>query len=419
MKIPLVLVFAASMNLGWAGDWPGWRGPDQDGSAEGKAPPAKFSPSENLLWRAQLPGRGCSTPIVVDGKIILTSEIDGKDGVIAFDMEGKELWRKQFGKIRPGRGQRVGSSANSSPVTDGEAVYVFFKSGTLAALDLSGKERWSFNAFERFGEDKLWWDVGTSPVIAGGNLVVAMMQTDAPSWVVALNREDGGTVWENDRHFETGAESGDSYTTPLVVEIEGQETVVCWGADHLTGQDAKSGEILWTCGGFNPEKKKAWRVIASAVASGDVALVPYARGEFVSGVRMGGSGDITDKAVLWTAKLGSDASTPIANDGRFYVLTDSGMKRGTVSCLDVSSGKVLWKDKLPKGAQIYYSSPLLAGNLLICAREDGTVITATVGDNGLENVETNEIGEGVIASPVLVDGKLLIRGDRSLFCFGE
>ncbi|MFC7339510.1 PQQ-binding-like beta-propeller repeat protein [Haloferula chungangensis] len=418
MKLTPLILLSTAWTL-TAAEWPGWRGAEQDGSVAGEKPPAKFSAEENLLWKAALPGRGCSTPIVVDGKIILTSEIEGKDGVIAYDMEGKELWRKTFGKIIPGRGQRVGSSANSSPVTDGEAVYVYFKSGQLAALELSGDVRWEMNLFKKFGEDKLWWDVGTSPVIAGGNLVVAMMQTDAPSYIVSLDRKTGNTVWKNDRHYETGPESGDSYTTPLVYDIDGKETLVCWGGDHLTGQDVATGEILWTVGGFNPDKKKGWRVIASAVASGDVALVPYARGEYVAGVKMGGKGDTTEKAHLWKHKLGSDSATPAADDGKFYILTDRGPQRGLVTCIDAPSGKVLWKDKLPKAAQTFYASPIIAGGLLVCPREDGVVLTAKIGKEGLEEIKSNELGEGVIASPVVVDGQLLLRGDRSLFCFAN
>lgn len=402
-----------------AADWPGWRGAEQAGSAAGKMVPGEFSKDKNLLWAVELPGRGCSTPIVVDGKIIVTTSIDGKDGVVAYDLEGKELWRKSFGEIIPGRGQRVGSSANSSPITDGEAVYIFFKSGQLAALELSGEVRWEMNLFKKFGEDKLWWDVGTSPVIAGGNLVVAMMQTDAPSYIVSLDSRTGKTVWENKRYFETGAESSDSYATPLVFEIDGEETLVCWGADHLTGQDVETGEVIWTVGGFNPKKLKGWRVIASAVASGDVALIPYARGEYVAGIRMGGKGDVTEKAHLWKHKLGSDSATPVAADGRFYVLTDRGPKRGLVTCIDAESGKVLWDDKFPKAAQTFYASPIIAGGLLVCPREDGVILTAKIGKEGLEDVISNELGEGVIASPAVMDGKLLLRGDRSLFCFGN
>lgn len=382
--------------------------------------PVKFSQQENLLWKVKLPGRGCSTPVVVDGKIFVTTPIDGEDGVVAYDFQGKELWRKKFGKLEPGRGQRVGSSSNSSPLCDGELVFVFFKSGHLAALSLDGEERWSMNLFEKYGENKLWWDVGTSPVIAGGNLVVAMMQTDAPSYIVSLDRKTGQEVWKIGRKYETGAESGDSYTTPLVLTIDGRETLVLWGADHLSGHDVDSGKMLWSCGGFNPKKLKAWRVIASAVETDGVVVVPYGRGEYMAGIRPGGSGDITATARLWSKKgLGADSSTPVAKDGLIYLLIDSGRKRGRVTCLDAVSGEVKWETKLPKAPQIYYASPVLSGDRIYCVREDGMVFSGKLTPNGLEDVVANEIGEGVIASPVVVDGKLLLRGDVSLMCFGK
>ena len=140
-----------------AEDWTAWRGPGQNGAVMKREAPTEFSPSENLRWKVEWPGRGCSTPIVVDGKVVITSPVGKEDGVLAFDMEGKKLWRRMLGPLKPGRGQRVGSAANSSPVSDGECVFAYFKSGNFAAPDLSGKILWKTNIFERFGEKKLWW----------------------------------------------------------------------------------------------------------------------------------------------------------------------------------------------------------------------------------------------------------------------
>ncbi|BCX46152.1 serine /threonine protein kinase [Haloferula helveola] len=403
-----------------AADWPAWRGPNQNGSVEIDSAPSKFAGDKGVLWKAELPGRACSTPIVAKERIFVSAPIDGKDGLVAFDMQGKELWRTSLGKIRPGRGQRVGSSANSSPVTDGESVFAYFKSGELAAFDFEGKLLWKTNLFERFGEDKLWWDVGTSPVLAGGRVVVSVMQTDGNSYMVSFDKKSGEVAWKVDREFDTAKESGDSYTTPLVLDLDGKETIVNWGADHLTGHAADDGSLLWTCGGFNPEKVGMWRVIASAVATDGIAVVPYARGGQLAGVKLGGSGDITDSAFLWKKKdLGTDAASPAAHDGKVYLLTDSGKDRGQITCLDAKSGDVLWESKLPKGAQIYYSSPVLAGNVLYCVREDGVLFAAKVTDEGLEDIVEVETGQSVIASPVVLDGKLLIRGDRSLICYGN
>ena len=187
--------------------------------------------------------------------------------MVSYDWDGKELWRVTLGTSVPGRGQRVGSAANSSPVTDGEHVFAYFKSGNVAALTMEGKVLWKINLIEKYGKDYLWWDQGTSPVLAGGNLVIAVMQSEGATFLVSLDPKTGKEVWRTDRKYETGPESGDGYTTPHVLEIDGVETIVTWGADHVTGHDAKTGKLIWEVGDFNPTKMKAWRVIASAVVT--------------------------------------------------------------------------------------------------------------------------------------------------------
>jgi len=279
---------------------------------------------------------------------------------------------------------------------------------------------WKTNLIERYGEDKLWWDQGTSPVLVDGKVVVAVMQTEGESYLVAFDKPTGKEVWRVSRVFETGKESGDAYTTPLVCEVDGKETIVCWGADHLTGHDPRTGRLLWSCGGFNPGKKGMWRVIASAVSTKGIAVAPYGRGEHLAGIRMGGSGDVTSEAWLWKREgIGADSSTPAVHGGRVYLLIDQGKLRGTVHCLEAATGRTLWKSRLPKGAQIYYASPLLVGDKLYCAREDGTVFCGRVTDDGLVDVKANELRETVIASPVATDGKLLIRGSEHLYCFED
>lgn len=420
MIFPAFLLSVMGLVSAGAENWSGWRGPQGNGSLAAGETPTQFSAEKNLKWKVALPGRGCSSPVVWGDRIFVTTPVGEEDGVVAYDGEGKEVWSKTFGALEPGRGQRIGSSANSSPLTDGERVYVYFKSGNLAALTMAGELLWKINLFGKYGENKLWWDNGTSPVLAGGNLILAMMQTDAPSYLVALNPKTGEKVWKVDREFEVGIESGDSYTTPHVIKDGEREVLVCFGADHLTGHDAKTGEQLWFCGGINPKKEKAWRVIASSVLTKDVAVVPIARGAEVGGIRVGGKGDLTKTNWLWRKKMsGTDAATPVARDGKVYLLSDRGKTRGTVTCLEAETGKVLWEETLPKSAQTYYASPVLVGNKFYCPREDGVVFCATLGPKGFEAVSANAIGEGVIASPAVLGKSLLIRGDSHLFCFEE
>lgn len=373
-----------------------------------------------MLWKIELPGRGCSTPIAWKDKLFVTSPIDDKDGLLAYDAWGKELWRISFGAMTPGRGQRVGSSTNSSPITDGNIVVAYFKSGTVACVDLDGKPLWQINLQENYGKDKLWWDQGTSPIFAGGHVVVAVMQTEGESYMVALDPKTGKEVWKTSRKFETGKESGDSYTTPHVVKKDGKEEIITWGGDHLTGHDAKTGKLIWQCGGFNPKRADMQRVIASAVVGDGLAVVPFNRGDSLAAIRLDGSGDVSETHWTWrNDQLGSDASSPILHDGKFYVLKDGGPNRGRLTCLDAKSGEKIWESNLPKAPQVYYSSPLLVGDQIYCVREDGMVFSGKITKDGLSNIKSHALEEGVIASPISVGGRLIFRSDKSLFCFGN
>ena len=153
------------------------------GSVETGNYPVEFN-AENYLWRARLPGKGCSTPIVLDRTIYVTAPVDGNDAVLAFDWTGAEKWRTTFGPEDAGK-HRNGSGSNASPVTDGNAVYAYFKSGTLAAIGLDGTVRWQTNLVKQFGKDTLFWDHGTSPVLTDDFVVMARMHS-GESWIAAL-----------------------------------------------------------------------------------------------------------------------------------------------------------------------------------------------------------------------------------------
>ena len=196
----LVLLICVFNAASLAENWSSWRGETQNGVSE-SSPPHSFSEKSNLAWKVELPGRGCSTPVVWGKRIFVTSEMEEQDAILAFDDSGKELWRATLGEFRPGRGKRVGSGANSSPITDGKRLFVYFKSGNFAAFSLKGKLLWKTNLIERFGEDKLWYDQGTSPVFAGGNVVIAVMQTEGDSYLVSFDKDSGEEVWKTPRNY--------------------------------------------------------------------------------------------------------------------------------------------------------------------------------------------------------------------------
>jgi len=395
-----------------AENWPQWRGPLAHGVANDGDYPVEFSSDTNVAWKVALPGVGCSTPIVWDDGIIVTCGIDGQDGVVCYGQDGSERWRRQLGPERPGK-HRNGSGSNPSPVTDGKYVVAYFKSGTVAGLTIDGRELWRINLQEKYGEDTLWWDIASSPALAGDRVLVAVMQA-GNSYLVALDLATGGVLWKVPREYACPQESDQAYASPQVVKIDGQEVLVTLGSDHLTGHDVATGKLLWECGGFNPDNKGMWRVIASAAIEGDIAFVPYGRGECLAGVRLGGSGDVTATNRLWEREgrgLGAEVPTPVVRAGLVYLLGDS----GRVACFDIESGNELWSGDLPRSRNRYFSSPLLAGDKLYCPREDGIIFVGRVSDAAFELLAENDMGEPTIAAPVPIRGGLLIRGREHLF----
>jgi outer membrane protein assembly factor BamB len=395
-----------------AENWPQWRGPEANGVAADGDYPVEFSSDRNVAWKVALPGVGCSTPIVWDDAIFVTCGIDGEDGVVCYGLDGSERWRRQLGPERPGK-HRNGSGSNPSPVTDGKYVVAYFKSGTVAGLTTDGQELWRCNLQEMYGDDSLWWDVGSSPMLSGDRVIVAVMQA-GNSYLVALDLATGEVLWKVPREYACPVESDQAYASPQVVKLDGRAVLVTLGSDHLTGHDVETGELLWECGGFNPDSQGMWRVIASAVIDGDVAFVPYGRGDRLAGIRLGGSGDVTATNRLWEKEgrgLGAEVPTPVVRDGRAYLLGDA----GRVACFDVESGDELWSGKLPKSGKRYFSSPLLAGDKLYCPREDGMIFVGRVSDAGFDLLAENDMGEPTIAAPVPIRSGLLVRGREHLF----
>lgn len=396
-----------------ADNWPQWRGPTQNGVAPGQGYPTSWSPTENVRWKVALPGRGASTPVVWEDHIFLTSGVGGKNTVLCFDRQGKTRWTKTLGSEIEGENKKA-SGANPSCTTDGQHVYGYFKSGQFVCLDFDGQVVWE----TKIGydvQDGLWWDLGNSPVLTKDNVVLPLMVT-GPSYLIAFDKATGKVAWKQDRNVPAPDEAAQSYTTPIVYrDVNGKEVIVVAGADHVTAHDAESGQELWRVGEMNPAQNKYNRSISSPVLSGDVVLVPYSRGNTVTAIRTGGQGDVTKSQVLWIQEnLGADVPTPVAADGKLYVCSD----KGEVVCLGVGSQKELWRTKVESNRNVYSSSPILANGYLYITREDGTTFVIDAGGKH-EVIAKNSLDETTVATPVFVDGTILIRTYDSLYCIGK
>ena len=417
-RLTFVMVMILMVMTAHSQNWPQWRGPEANGIASPGTYPVKFSATDGLLWKAELPGKGGSTPIVWEDRIFLTSGVgeknEGEDGVLCFDLTGKLLWQVKLGKQSPGRHPR-GSGSCPSVITDGKRLFVFFKSSTLAALDFEGNILWKTNLEESYGKISYFWDIGTSPVLADGNVVIAVMH-EGKSYLLALEQATGKVIWKVDRNYPCEVETAQSYTTPIVTK-EGRRTkIIVWGADHLTEHDAATGKTIWVCGGFNPDQRPNWRTIASPIIYMDIAVVPYGRGRFLRGVKIGGSGDITEEALLWEkSRIGTDVATPVASDGKVYIVSFN----GKIWCLDIKSGKELWQTQLPGGNGMFYSSPTLAGNKLYICSEEGAFYVCEVTPTGMQILNQTKFEDYFVATPVLVNNNILLRGEKNLYCIGK
>ncbi len=393
-------------------DWPRWRGPHDDGCAPAGAYPAAWGTDSNVLWKVPLPGRGCSTPIVWKQRIYVTAPLEGKDALLALDAEGRTVWQATFGAEKPGK-HRAGSGSNPSPVTAGDGLFVYFKSGTLAAVEFDGKIRWQTNLQDRWGKVVLYWDIGNSPALTEKDVVIAVMH-GGDSFLVAFDQHTGAVHWKVPRNYKTALEGDHSYTTPLVIRHHGAEALLVLGGERLTIHSAADGRVLWTCGDFNPDAKKNWPPVASPVLAGDLALVPYGRGLFLHAIRLAGAGDVTKTQRVWKREVpASFCPTPVLAAGRAYSLSD----RGDVTCVAAATGQTEWSGQLATNMHRYYASPLLADGKLYCAREDG-LVSVVRADGKFEVLAELPLGERMIASPVPTGQRLLFRGEKHLLCVG-
>jgi outer membrane protein assembly factor BamB len=387
-----------------ADNWPNWRGPNANGVAASGDFPIKWSASENVLWSIDLPSHGASTPIVWQDRIYLTLSQDGRNLARCYNWQGEQQWQVDVGQERPGKNKKA-SGCNSSPITDGQHVYVYFKSGDFACLDMQGRIVWQTNLQEKFAEDTLWWDLGTSPVLTDEHVVVAVVQS-GPAYIVALDKVTGDVAWKVDRLLNAPEEANQSYSTPLVIQHDGKQMLVVLGADHVTAHDAADGRELWRVNGFNPNNNGYNRSIASPVYADGIIVVPYDRGTTLTAISLDGD-------VLWRDDaISADVPTPAAIEGKVYVCHD----KGRIACLDIKSGKQLWSAETPRNRNAFSSSPILAGNRIYLAREDGAVFVIDADSH--QWLATNQLDGFTVATPVLVDGKILIRTAEHLYCIG-
>jgi outer membrane protein assembly factor BamB len=412
-------------------NWAQWRGPNSNGSTQSARDlPVTWTETQNIRWRTKLPSWSAATPIVWGDSIFITSAEEGfvrlgegrrrsagepspdkifllavnrKDGSIRWQSQidsGNQLFRKQ-------------NSASPSPITDGKSVWIATGNGKLACLTMDGKEVWKRDIQADYGRFGFNHGYASTPLMYGARLYVQVlhgMHTDDPSYVFAVDKNTGKTVWKVERPTDAVQESPDNYATPQIVMVSGKLQLVISGADYATGHDLDSGKEIWRIGGFNPTNNPANRTIASSLVIGGNVFTTSTRGRPFIGFRAGGSGVITGRNELWTNNLGADVPTPTTDGKYIYVLVDNGI----MNCLEAVTGTVVYQgQRIERGT--YSSSPLLADGKIYCVNEEGTTTAVKVGPE-FEILGVSKLDSHTLASPVADGNQIFIRTADFLYC---
>ncbi len=452
-------------------NWHQWRGPNADGTSPNADPPIEWSQEKNIKWKVAVPGRGSSTPIVWGDQLFVLSAIktdrqkEGSDANATDEPQraagparqdqgqtgsGQERRGQGFGGQGrggqgPGRGGRGGfggppptnyyefvvicynratgekmwqqvatesvpheaghgtnTFASGSPVTDGKHLYVPFGSRGIFCFDMEGNKKWERQLGQM--ETRAQFGEGSSPTLHGDTLIVPW-DHEGQSFITALDARTGETKWKTDREERT------TWATPFIAEYQGKTQVVTNGS-RVRSYDLETGELIWECGGQvdNP--------IPSPVRLGDVVycMTGY-RGNAVYALSLDAVGDITDSdKVIWSR---NDAApyvpSPTLYKGQLY-FTKS--RDGVLSSLNASTGDVLISQTRLPGIRSVYASPVAAQNRVYFSSREGITLVLKHGST-LDVLATNDLGEGIDASPAMVGNQLFIRTEGHLYCIAE
>jgi len=416
ISISLVALMAAPS----AENWPQWRGPSLNGLSGEKNLPVRWSKTENVTWKLDLPAWSGSTPIVWGDRIFLNvaEDLRRRDGDNLFlwcvdRNKGTVLWKRPLGGGN--HQERKQNMSTPSPVTDGAHVWAMTGTGIIKAFDFAGSEQWARVLQQEYGRFGLNWGYGSSPMLHGGALFVQVlhgMRTDDPSYLLRIDAATGKTIWRVERPTQARFESPDSYTTPALVRSGTTSEIVITGGDVVTGHDPATGKELWRANGLNPDNDGSYRIVASPVVHGDLIVAP-SRERPMLVLKAGGRGDVTRSHLLWSFGNGPDVPTPVTDGTYLYVIND----RGIMWCLDPKTGKEVYGRQRLRPST-YSGSPVLADGKIYITNEDGLTSVVKAGPSFAVLAE-NDFDDYTLSSPAISEGQIFIRTAKFLYCIGK
>jgi len=424
------------------GSWPSFRGNEASGISDGQNLPDRWDAktSENILWKTPIPGLAHSSPVVWGDRIYVTSAVSSDpkatfrpglygDGdaskdtsrhrwmIYAIDKKtGKIVWERLAHEGEPLEKRHIKSTyANSTPATDGRIVVAWFGSQGVHAYSVTGNFLWKVDVgridLGAYDIPTYEWGPASSPII-WENLVILQCDTQADSFLLALDANTGKTVWKTDR------QEIPSWGTPTIANTSAGPQLITNASNYIRSYDPRTGKELWRLGGSS-------KITApTPVFAEDLIVVVSGRGPerpiFV--VRPSARGDITlpngktaSDSIVWSMTgRGSYMPTPIVYRGNLYVLANNGL----FDAYNLQTGKEIYRQRLSLVGSGFSASPVAADGKIYLSNEDGEILVVAAGDK-FAHIGTNSMGELLMTTPALSDGVMYVRGASSLFAIGR
>jgi hypothetical protein len=425
----LLLILSGLWSSGPAGaeNWPAWRGPRGDGSSLEKDLPDRWNGprGENIAWKVEIPGKGHASPIVWGDRLFVASCREESQQRLLLCLQrasGRILWQREVLRAPLEHKNPLNSYASSTPATDGKLVYVTFLEAdprapvntagakyadqtasvgwmVVAAYDFDGNQRWmvrpgAFNSTHGF----------CSPPLLFDDLVIVNGDHDGDSYLVALKRATGETVWKVPRKHRIR-----SYCPPLVRQIDGRTQMVLSGAGCVASYDPRNGKQHWIIEGPTEQ------YVASLVYNGKLLFMTAGFPTFhILAIRPDGQGDVTDTHVVWqTTKGCAYVPSPIVAGGDRYLLVVS--DGGIASCFEAQTGERRWMERI---GPHFSASPVEAEGRVLFLSDRGVTTIVRPGPE-FTVAAKNELGEDCYASPAVSQGRIYIRGEKNLYCIAN
>jgi hypothetical protein len=405
MTLALAAALAALQDP--ATDWPQWRGPRRDGSAHpAQEPPLSWSATENVLWRADVRGRGHGSPALFGSRIFLAAcdEVADVQSVLCFDRAtGRLLWEAEVHRGGSMRKNAKSTGASTTPACDGERVYITFPNRDavfVSALDLDGRRLWQ----TRLCDYQIHQGYAASPTLHGP-LVLAAADHKGGGLVAGLDRKTGAVAWKRDRP------KAPNYCSPVVHRIGGRDQLVLIGCDLVLSLDPLDGKVLWETPGATTE------CVTTTVTDGIHVFSSggYPRNHLAAFNAVDGAGKLA-----WETNDRLYVPSLVIRDGKLYGVLDAGM----AACWDAATGKSLWKERL---GGTFSASPVLVGERIYATNEEGKTFIYRASPEKYEALGSAKLGDEAFGTMVLCGGRIYTRvaakvdGKRRefLYCIGR